>query len=279
MIQIRKRNQNRRLRKICDCPRRKWAKCPHSWHFNFKPKGAPGYRFSVDSEAGKHIEPKGEAEALADNWRTAIRAGTFRRAHEIAPVETVAASNVVTLEKFGKAYFERRGKPANAGDRSYMARLVAFTPDGGRVIGQMALTDITEDTIELFFAKLRAEGRAASTRNKYVQLVKAMFGLIIEALETGCRKGELLSLTWRDVNLEKKEITVRAELTKTKTGRVLPISARLAAVLEMAKTAIETFMDDGPTKNANPQERAAFLASCYVFGGSATLSVRGKRPS
>jgi integrase len=60
--------------------------------------------------------------------------------------------------------------------------------------------------------------------------------LIIGALETGCRKGELLSLTWRDVNLDRREMTIRAERTKTKTGRVIPISAKLAGILELAKT-------------------------------------------
>ena len=75
MGQIRTRSQNRGLRKICGCPRRNWAKCSHSWHFNFKPKGGPSFRFSVDSEAGKHIASKGDAEALADVWRPAIRAG------------------------------------------------------------------------------------------------------------------------------------------------------------------------------------------------------------
>jgi integrase len=149
----------------------------------------------------------------------------------------------------------------------------------------MPITAITEDVIELFFAGLRAEGLAASTRNKYIQFVKALFRwatkkgylsrnpiagtetlkrekhaqrnrrlepaeeaallehagphlqrLIIGALETGCRRGELLSLTWRDVNLERRELTVRAENNKTRTGRVLPISARLAGILELAKT-------------------------------------------
>jgi integrase len=60
--------------------------------------------------------------------------------------------------------------------------------------------------------------------------------LIVGGLETGCRRGELLSLTWADVNLKRREITIHAERTKTKAGRVLPISARLVAVLEMAKT-------------------------------------------
>jgi integrase len=190
--------------------------------------------------------------------------------------------------------------------------------------------DFSSERIEV----LRTEGRAASTRNKYVQLVKAMFRwavkkgylsrnpvadsdtikrekhakrnrrlvpdvlndkgaieregeerrllavagphlqrLIIGAIETGMRRGELLALVWRDVNVERKEITVRAETTKTQTTRVLPVSSRLAAVLEMARTALETFMDSGPTKKVSADERAAILGRCYVFGDAAGLKV------
>jgi integrase len=60
--------------------------------------------------------------------------------------------------------------------------------------------------------------------------------LIIAALETCCRRGELLSLQWRDVNLNRGELTVRGEKAKDGDTRVLPISSRLAAVLKMAKT-------------------------------------------
>ena len=59
--------------------------------------------------------------------------------------------------------------------------------------------------------------------------------LIVAALETGCRFGELISLQWRHVDLARREITILAEKSKTATGRTLPISDRLAAVLEMAK--------------------------------------------
>ena len=66
--------------------------------------------------------------------------------------------------------------PASAGERSYLSRLKAYTPKGAdHSLGDTALSSITEDTLELFFVHLRTEGRAASTRNKYVQLVKAMF--------------------------------------------------------------------------------------------------------
>src|SRR5262245_56931689 len=103
------RHQNHGLRKICECPRRAWAKCAHSWHFSFKPRGGTfQHRFSVDREAGKHIESKTEAEALADTWRAAIRAGTFRRAQGAAAVMVAAAPDVLTLAVFLPRYYERR---------------------------------------------------------------------------------------------------------------------------------------------------------------------------
>jgi integrase len=50
--------------------------------------------------------------------------------------------------------------------------------------------------------------------------------LIIAALETACRRGELLSLQWRDVNLERGELTIRAEKAKDRDTRVLTKNRR-----------------------------------------------------
>ena len=58
--------------------------------------------------------------------------------------------------------------------------------------------------------------------------------LIIAALETGCRSGELLSLTWGKVG--PCELTLEADQTKDEEQRIVPISSRLAAVLEMVRT-------------------------------------------
>jgi integrase len=273
------RHQNRGLRKVCGCARRTWAKCPHSWHFNFKPKGGPNYRFSVDTEAGKHIESKTEAEALADTWRTAIREGTFRRRADAPPVVVAAPAVGETLGTFLDKYEQRTARPLSANDKGCLAQFEAF--EG---LKDKPLANITEDDVEAFFADLREKGRAASTRNKFVQAVSAALKwatrkgylarnpiadsetihrerhakrsrrlgpgeeaallavapahlqrIIIAAIETGARRGELLSLQWSDVDLKRREITLRAENTKTKTGRTIPVSAKLAAVLEMAK--------------------------------------------
>jgi integrase len=59
-----------------------------------------------------------------------------------------------------------------------------------------------------------------------------IYRLIVAALETGCRLGELLALRWQDVDLERREILVKAENAKDVEDRVLPISTRLEAVLD-----------------------------------------------
>lgn len=58
-------------------------------------------------------------------------------------------------------------------------------------------------------------------------------------IDTGCRKEELLSLQWKDVQTTAKGqarvFVLPAEITKTDTARTVPVSPRLRAVLEMRK--------------------------------------------
>ncbi len=77
--------------------------------------------------------------------------------------------------------------------------------------------------------------------------------VIIAMLETACRPGEILSLQWRDVSLDRSEIVIEAEKAKTRTARIIPISSRLEAVLEMRK--------HDPTGEP-------FGPEAYVFGDS-----------
>lgn len=59
--------------------------------------------------------------------------------------------------------------------------------------------------------------------------------LIIAALETGCRGGELRSLQWSAVHA--REIIIEPAKAKTRRARAIPITQRLRAVLEMRKHA------------------------------------------
>jgi integrase len=51
--------------------------------------------------------------------------------------------------------------------------------------------------------------------------------LVIAALDTGCRQGELLKLVWSDVDLDRGAITIRAFNSKTMRERSIGITARL----------------------------------------------------
>ncbi|HEY6242431.1 MAG TPA: site-specific integrase [Pyrinomonadaceae bacterium] len=59
--------------------------------------------------------------------------------------------------------------------------------------------------------------------------------IIIAALDTGCRLGELLKLRWRDVDLDNGQITLIAFNTKTATARTVAITTRLKLELERLK--------------------------------------------
>jgi integrase len=79
--------------------------------------------------------------------------------------------------------------------------------------------------------------------------------LIVAALTTGCRIGELLSLQWQQIRYDAEGralwIDLPASKTKTNTNRVLPIGQRLAAELVMRRHA--------PDGSEHPP-------SAYVFG-------------
>jgi integrase len=85
--------------------------------------------------------------------------------------------------------------------------------------------------------------------------------LIIAALSTGCRLGELLGLTWGDVEYAHdgkqdvpRSLHLAAGKTKTNQTRRVPVGSRLRAVLEMRR--------HGP--NGKP-----FPAASFVFGNEA----------
>jgi integrase len=59
--------------------------------------------------------------------------------------------------------------------------------------------------------------------------------IIIAALDTGCRLGELLKLRWRDVDFDNGQITLIAFNTKTASARTVALTIRLRLELERLK--------------------------------------------
>ena len=279
------RHRNNGLRKRCDCPRTKWSKCPHGWHFNFRWKGV-NHRLSLDRECGRHIESKTEAQGEVERIRLAIREGKY------GGQNPRVALDELTFDQFAAVWEERRGKDlVRPKDNRYrLDKISAFVLSGTRppsTLGDKPLGAITTDDIEAFRDARKAAGLSPVTVNHDLKLLRKMFnwgirkgylqrtpfkvgtepaiflereiprsrrldsdddeqrlleaanphlrGIIIALLDTACRPGELLSLQGKDVNLERRELTIRAENEKTRRLKIIPISSRLLAVLEMRR--------------------------------------------
>jgi len=86
--------------------------------------------------------------------------------------------------------------------------------------------------------------------------------IIITALNTAMRKGEILNLTWKNVNLDRNFITV----TKTKSGqdRYIPISPILRKeLLQLNKNVISDYVFTNPeTKNPYHDLKRSFPSIC-----------------
>ena len=166
------------LTKRCDCPPRQWAKCDHSWHFAFKFEGTR-HRFSLDRYLGHPVNGKTEAIAVAEQIRTAIRAGEFR--------EDVSAVAQMTLGQLLNLYHERyitRERPRTASeDRGQIQRIarVPLPRISGTTLpfGEWVVADITTDTIERFREVRREHGGGVVGVNRNLALLRACFNWAI----------------------------------------------------------------------------------------------------
>lgn len=70
--------------------------------------------------------------------------------------------------------------------------------------------------------------------------------IVATFIETGLRRSELTSLNWKDIDLERGELTVRAENAKTKSGRVIALRGDLVGKLKEWKSRYPFPTDDAP---------------------------------
>lgn len=90
------------------------------------------------------------------------------------------------------------------------------------------------------------------------------------AIETGCRRGELLSLQYWQVRSDPKaEIFLPAVKTKTKADRTIPVSSRLKAILDMRRAAIEQALE------VDVEHGATVPGDKHVFGNELGEPVQG----
>jgi integrase len=88
-------------------------------------------------------------------------------------------------------------------------------------------------------------GRAELINLNQVRFVDHVEPIIILAMNSGLRKGELFSLEWSDINLDLKYLTVKGSKAKSKKNRVVPLNG----------TALETLV---AWRKQNPEKRYVF---------------------
>jgi integrase len=114
-------------------------------------------------------------------------------------------------------------------------------------VGRIRFLDADEDA--RLHAALTARddrlrgARAASNRWRAAQgfpllppigrFAGALTPLVLTALHTGCRRGELFSLHWRDIDLPAARLTVRGVTAKSGSTRVIPLNTTIVDVLTL----------------------------------------------
>jgi integrase len=189
---------------------------------------------------------KADVEAVRDAQRAAMRRALGERTRWDEEAEE-RAKNGDAMNRPRPRFMVKSGE---AGINRLLARLRALF-NWAIAEGFVEQTPFKKAGVTV----VKLEGRAEKPRRRRLlpgeeaALIQAasphLQALIVAGLETGCRVGELLTIQFRDLaygpgpkrgTLVPRRILLPAEKTKTYEAREIPITSRLAAVIEMRRT-------------------------------------------
>jgi integrase len=282
------------LYKLCDHKKRARDRCGDAWWGSFNHQGK-SYRASLSRWGNQEIRSKAEAEAVLDRMREAIREGKFASKPAPGPLTFDDFGDLYTkrcvelrgLRSRSTIKYRMRLLRARFGKRQLAEIHVADVED---MVRDLKAAGKKPATVNRHLALLRAmlnwavereyldktpfrkgsqaliklerennqRSRRLSSDEEKALLAKAkgnVRALIVAALDTGMRRGELLSLRFGDVDLVKGVIHVRAENAKSKRGRSIPIATgRLTAVFK--------WLQLDSAGNQKPDDAAVFSRHC-----------------
>ena len=273
------------LFKICKHKGRDRDRCSHPWWGSFHHRGR-SHRVSLGKWANREIHNKTEAAAVLDQMREAIRKGAFSQGPSTALTfdafanqyqeRYVAAKGLRSADSIDqrlrllrRRFGARKLDDIKTGDIEDLREdLLTAGKKPATVNRYLALLrnmfnwavlrgDLEQTPFRrggLAVIKLEREhnrrGRRLSLDEEQRLLGAAnstVKALVIAALDTGMRRGELLSLRFRDVDFERNVIHIRPENAKSKKGRDIPIATtRLRTLLEWLRI-------DGEGKSKGPE--------------------------
>lgn len=252
------------VKKICGCA--KWKECTHPWYVFYREgegKGGAVLRKKLAPLVGR--EPVDFADAKAEARRAIVAWKDGRDARELLPGDapTLAAvldaygqrpngasidrfqrGPIVTTKVNGRALGEwcaaditremveafRRQRPTVAGNRDLALLRAMFNwAVLGGLVPSTPFKVGTVSAVKLAHEEPRTRRLQPGEDERLLLKAGGLRDLLIAALETGCRLGELLSLQWDQV---RGDLFLPAGKTKAKKPRRVPISSVLQGVLD-----------------------------------------------
>lgn len=254
------------VRKICGCA--KWMTCKHPWYLDYQ-RHKLRYRDNLDLLIDRHPQDFTEAKAEAHRAIAAKLNGYDPRG--LVPSDDPTLAQLLTeydrekprrdrwqigrilatelpspdgLRRFGdwrvstitadtlKAF--QRLRPLVAGNRDLALLRSAFNwaiPGGLLARSPFRVGDVP--VVKLRREEPRSRRLHEGEAERLLLAAGGLRDVIIAALETGMRTGELLSLQWHQVRFAPRaELFLPASRTKAKKDRRLPINSVLRPVLE-----------------------------------------------
>ena len=203
----------------------------------------------------RHVIAKGLASAKSIDWRLKPLLAWFGD-------KRIALINVGDIEDF-IADLRRKPVRGRASERTLAPSSVNRTIE---LVRHMLNWAVDREYIDrtpfrrggsALIKKLREDNkrRRRVSEQEEARLLEAapplLRGMIIAALDTGVRRGEMLALRFTDLDLTRGLITLRGETTKSGKTRVVPIAtARLRAVLDWLRL--------DPEGDSKPEETPVF---------------------
>jgi integrase len=259
-------SQTGNVRKLCGC--KGWKNCAHPWYLDFRPaRGGPRVRRNLDELVSRHaadiVNAKEEAQramvAIRDNRdpKDLLPGDRTTLAELMAEYGTrdgapaaeqrharVIARAVIEGRRFGDwpaadvtmTAFERfqLDRPTVAGNRNlaYLramfnyAVLRRLVPSSPFKVGHVTAVKLARE-------ESRTRRLQAGEEEGLLLAANGLRDIVIAALETGCRKGELLSLQWQQIGVD---LFLPAGKTKAKKPRRVPISSALRTILDARRS-------------------------------------------
>jgi integrase len=166
----------------------------------------------------------------ADVWRAEVLIEHFGQLTlpEIVPFRV---EQFKRERREGETRYRRRRTPASVNrELELLSRVLSMAVDHGAVETNVCsrVKKYREDNKRTRVLTREEEGRLMAVLGRPGRAL--LRALVVIALNTGMRRGEITSLVWADVDLERSLVQVRQ--TKTGRGRIVPINAAAREVFE-----------------------------------------------